>query len=95
MNISELKPGLNNVAVKGKVVELADPKQIMTKFGTQTTLTVATIEDSSGTIKLSLWGKQSDGVENGSELEVSGGFVKEFRDEMQLSVGKGGTIKIV
>ena len=95
MNISELRSGMNNVAITGKVVSLSEPKQIMTKFGTQTTLTVATLQDESGSIKLTLWGKSSDGVEEGSEVEVTGGFVKEFRDEVQLSIGKGGIIKIL
>lgn len=92
--ISDLKPGMNNVAITAKVAGLSDPKQIQTKFGTQTTLTEATLDDGSGTVKLTLWGQQSDGVEEGSTVEITGGFTKEFRDQLQLGVGKGGKIKI-
>lgn len=95
IRISELKPGMNNISLNAKIMEISEPKQIVTKFGTQTTLTIATIEDESGSIKLSLWGKQSEGMEEGRNIEIKGGFVKEFRDEMQLSIGRGGAIKVV
>ena len=93
--IKDLKNGMNNVSLKAKVIELSEPKQITTKFGTQTTLTVATLQDISGMIKLTLWGIQSEGLEEGLEVEISKGFVKEFREELQLSIGKGGSIKVL
>lgn len=95
MKISELKNGMNNVNLKAKVIEISEPREILTKFGTTTTLTVATLEDGSGSIKLTLWGKASEGIEQGNEVEVTKGFVKEFRDELQLSVGRGGEVKIL
>lgn len=95
MKISDLKVGMSNVELKAKVAELSEPRQITTKFGTQTTLTIATLKDESGSIKLNLWGKQSEGIEEGKDVQVNGGFVKEFREELQLSVGRNGTIKVV
>jgi len=95
MKISELRNGMNNVNLKAKVVELSQPKEILTKFGTTTTLTVATLKDDSGSIKLTLWGKSSEGIEEGNEVELTKGFVKEFREELQLSVGRGGAVKIL
>ena len=95
MKISEIRPGMNNVNLKAKIVDLTEPREVMTKFGTSTTLTVATLEDDSGTIKLTLWGKDAQGIEQGSEVEIKDGFVKEFREESQLSVGKKGSIKVV
>ena len=93
--ISELKLDMNNVEVEGKITELADPKQIRTKFGTQTTLTVATLQDDSGNVKVNLWGNQSDGIETGQTIKISGGFTKAFREELQLSIGKKGSMKVL
>jgi ssDNA-binding replication factor A large subunit len=93
MKISELKSGMSNVALTAKVAKLTEPKQIMTKFGTQTTLVNATLEDDSGSIPMALWGQQSEGLEEGTTVEISGGFTKEFRDELQLGLGRGGKIK--
>ena len=84
---------MNDVLLKAKVAKLSEPKQIMTKFGTQTTLTTATLEDESGSLPLALWGKQADGLEEGSTVEIKGAFTKEFRDELQLGLGRGGQIK--
>jgi len=95
MKINELKPGMNNVEIKAKITELTEPREIMTKFGTVTTLTEATLEDESGSIKMVLWGKQSEGIEKGSEVEVTGGFTKEFRDVLQVGIGRNGSIKTV
>ncbi len=95
MKISDLKSGMNNVTITAKVASVSDPRQIQTKFGTQTTLTEAILDDGSGTIKIALWGMQSDGVEEGKTVELIGGFTKEFREELQLGVGKTGKMKIV
>jgi replication factor A1 len=86
---------MNNVAVKAKIVELSEPRQINTKFGTTTTLTEASLSDDSGKIKIALWGDQSEGIEEGATVEISGGFVKEFKGESQLGIGRGGSIKVV
>ena len=95
MQISELKPAMNEVNLKAKIIELKEPREVMTKFGTATTLTEATLEDDSGSIKLTLWGKQADELEEGNEIEIIGGFTKEFREELQLGLGKKGSIKVI
>ncbi len=95
MKINELKPGMNNVDIKAKITELTEPREIMTKFGTVTTLTEATLEDDSGSIKLVLWGKQSEGIEKGNEVEITNGFTKQFREELQVGIGRNGSIKTV
>jgi len=95
VKISELKVGMSNVTLKAKVADLTEPREIMTRFGTVTSLTEATLEDDSGSIKMTLWGKQSEGIEKGKEVEVTNGFTKEFRDELQLGIRKGGSIKVV
>jgi replication factor A1 len=95
MNIGELKAGMSNVNIKAKISELRDPREVMTKFGTAATLTEVILEDDSGTVKLTLWGKQADGLEKDQKVEVTGGFTKEFREEVQLGIGKTGAIKVI
>jgi replication factor A1 len=95
MKISDLKAGMNVESLKGKIAELKEPREVNTKFGTTIVLTEATLEDDTGTVKLVLWGEQADNIEEGSEVEITGAFTKEFREEIQLSIGKKGTIKAV
>jgi len=94
MKIEQLKDGVADNIV-GKIIELSEPKEIMTKFGTQVTLTNAVLEDETGTIKLSLWGKDSEGIKQGSMVKIDKAFVKTFREELQLSKGKGGKVTVV
>ncbi len=95
MKINELRPGMNNVTVKAKIADMSEARQINTKFGTTVTLTEASLSDESGKIKLALWGEQSEGIDEGVTVEISGGFVKEFKGESQLGIGRGGSIKVV
>jgi replication factor A1 len=95
MKIKELKPGMNIVNLRARISELKEPREVMTKFGSTTNLTEAILEDDSGSIKLTLWGDQADGLESNQEVEIAGGFTKEFRDEIQLGIGKRGSIKVV
>lgn len=95
VKISELKSGMSNVNLVAKVAKMTEPKQIMTKFGTQVTLVNATLEDDSGSIPMALWGEQHSGIEEGANVEITGGFTKDFRDELQLGLGRGGKIKSV
>lgn len=83
------------VDLVGKVKDIEDVKQVNTKFGTQVSLTTVLLEDETGSVKLNLWGSQSEGIEEGSVLDIKNGFVKEFKGEKQISVGKMGSIKVL
>ena len=95
MKINELKSGMNDVNIKAKIAELKEPREVNTKFGTTVVLTEATLEDDSGSIRLTLWGEQADNLEEGQEVEIVNGFTKDFRDEIQLGIGKRGSVKVI
>ena len=95
MKINELKAGMNVESLKGKIAELKEPREVNTKFGTTIVLTEAMLEDDTGSVKLVLWGDQANDIKEGATVEITGAFTKEFRDEIQLSIGKKGAIKAV
>ncbi len=94
MKISELKAGSNEVSLKAEVTEVTEPRTVNTKYGTNTVAN-AVLDDGSGTVKLTLWGKQISSVKQGDNVEITGGFVKEWNGELQLGVGKTGEIKVL
>jgi replication factor A1 len=94
MKISELKAGMNDVSLKAKVAELSEPRTVNTKYG-MNTVADATLDDGSGTIKLSLWGNQISTVKSGDNVEIKGGYIKEWNGELQLGVGRTGELKKV
>jgi replication factor A1 len=95
MKISELKAGASNVTVTAKVVQKDEPREVVTKYGKRLSVANITLEDDSGTIAMSLWGDTIGEVNQGDTIEVSNGYVSEFRGTPQLSTGKFGKIKVV
>ncbi len=95
MKISDLKAGATNVDLEATVVEKDDPREVITKYGKKVTVASATLKDDSGSIVLSLWGKDADGVNIGDKVKISNGYVGEFKGTPQLSAGKYGKIEVV
>ena len=92
MKISEVKEGMNDVSISGEIVEISEPREVITRFGNSSVAT-AKVKDDSGTISLSLWGKQISLFRVGDQIEITGGYTKSFRGEVQINVGKTGSIK--
>ncbi|MCL4373640.1 MAG: OB-fold nucleic acid binding domain-containing protein [Candidatus Marsarchaeota archaeon] len=95
MKISELKVGTSNVTIQGKVVNKDEPREVVTKYGKRLSVANITVQDDTGTIAMSLWGNDIDSVNVGDMIEVSNGYVNEFRGTPQLSTGKFGKVKVV
>ncbi|OGI15159.1 hypothetical protein A3K63_03450 [Candidatus Micrarchaeota archaeon RBG_16_49_10] len=93
--INELKIGMRNVSLRAKIVELPEPRSVKTKLGYKTQVATATVEDESGKIKLTLWGKQMQKIGEGDTVEIRGGYLTEFRGELQLNVAREGEIKAI
>ena len=92
MKINELRLGMNNINLTAKMVDVSEPRNVRTKMGYQTRVATATIEDDTGKIPLTLWGKQIDEIGEGDTIEVKDGFITEFRGELQLNVPRKGQI---
>ena len=95
MKIGELKAGTSNVSVKGVVVRKEEPREVVTKYGKRLQVCNIMLKDDSGQIAMSLWGNDINQVDAGDTIEISNGFVNEFRGNPQLSTGKFGKIKVV
>lgn len=92
MKINELRLGMNNINLTAKIVDVSEPRNVRTKMGYQTRVATATIEDDTGKIPLTLWGKQIDEIGEGDTIEIKDGFITEFRGELQLNVPRKGQI---
>ena len=94
MKIDELETGMNSVTLTADVKEITDLREVQTKFGPNTVAN-ALIEDDTGSIKLVLWGKQIDKVKPGTKIEITGAYVKEWRDEKQVNLPRNSEITII
>lgn len=93
MKIGELRAGMRNVSVVGKVESVGQPRTVNLRAGGTNTVADAVISDESGQIKLSLWGDEISKVQAGDRVSVENGYIGTFRGENSLSVGKYGKLK--
>ncbi len=94
MKISDIQTGASNVELMAKVVEKGEVRQVNTRFG-PSTVCDCVIEDDTGQMKLTLWSKQIDTVKVGDNIEIKGGYVREWREEKQISIARTGSITVV
>ena len=91
-------PGPGRCSCSGcsrKVVSVGQLRRIDSKFGGSLTLCDAVVGDETGTVVLSLWEGQIDGVADGDILQVNNGYVSLVRGHMRLNVGKYGSLETV
>ncbi len=91
MKIVELKPGMRRVDVSGKIVQIEAPRDVQTKFGPGQVAT-ATLQDDSGTVKVTLWNETISKVSLNDTVQIENGYVDSFRGELQLNVGRYGKL---
>ena len=53
------------------------------------------IRDRTGTIKLVLWNEQIDQVNADDTVRIENGYIKSFRGEIQLNVGRYGKLTVL
>ena len=93
MKISEIKPGLSDVTVEGKVTDKSETRKVQTRYG-QRSVCDATLEDETGAIKLSLWEEAIDRINVGDKIKVSGAYITEFRNQLQLNMPRSGKLEV-
>lgn len=95
MKIRELRDGMRNVNIVAKVLEISEPREVRSRYGDETLrVATATISDETGTTKLSLWNEQIDKVNIDDTVSIENGYVRSFRGEIQLNVGKYGRLNV-
>jgi hypothetical protein len=93
--IKDLRTGMNHVNLKAKILEVAEPKHVVTRYGNHASVAKALIADETGTINLCLWNGQIDSVAAGDTIQIENAQVSTFRGERHMSLGKKGTLSNV
>ncbi len=86
---------MKRVSVEAKVVEKGDPREVKSRFKDETYRIVdAVVADETGSIKLTLWNEQIERVSVGDNIKIDNGYITSFKGEIQLNVGKFGTMTV-
>ncbi|MDH7476950.1 MAG: hypothetical protein QHH17_01030 [Candidatus Bathyarchaeota archaeon] len=91
--IGDLRIGMKKVNVKAKVLEIAKPTLVFTRFGNYASVANALIADETGKIKLCLWNEQIDSVSIGDTVQIENANTSAFRGEKQLRIGRKGILR--
>ena len=93
--IRDLKIGMKKIDLKAKVLEIAKPTFVFTRFGNYASVANALIADETGVIKLCLWNEQINSISKGDIIHIEDARMSAFRGERQLRVGKNGKLNII
>lgn len=93
MKISEIQRGMSNISVEGKILDISEVREVNTRYGKRN-VADAMIEDDGGEIKISLWEDQITSVRVGDKISISGAYVTEFRDVLQLNIPRSGKLEL-
>jgi len=90
--VGDLRTGMKRISLKAKVLEIAKPSLVFTKYGNYAKVANALLSDETGTIKLCLWNEQISSISVGDTVQIENANVSMFRGERQLRIGKHGTL---
>jgi replication factor A1 len=96
LKINELRDGMRKVDIEATVVEKSDAREVRSRWTNDTYMVAdATIEDETGKITLTLWNEQVEQVSVGDRVRIENGYIKSFREVLQLNSGKYGTLTVL
>ena len=93
-SIKDLRTGMRHVNLKAKILEVAEPKRVFTRYGNHASVAKASIADETGTIKLCLWNGQIGSVSTGDTVQIENARVSAFKGERQMSLERTGTLNV-
>ena len=96
MKIENLRDEMRGIDVEAKIVEKSETREVRSRYKNETyQVADAVIQDDTGTIKLTLWNEQIDQVNIGDTIRIENGYIRSFRGEIQLNVGRYGTLNVL
>jgi len=95
LQIRDLRTGMVQINLKAKVLEIAKPCMVYTRYGNYASVANAVIADETGTIRLCLWNEQIGSVSTGDTIQIENARTSMFRGQRQLNIGKKGLLSSV
>lgn len=92
MTVEELDAEADDVEITGMIKRLPTPRAVSTQYG-QKRITTVVFEDETGEIDLTLWEEEIDAIAEGAEVKITGAYVREWADDIQLNIGRDGDIE--
>ncbi|HYW01880.1 MAG TPA: hypothetical protein VE862_10440, partial [Candidatus Acidoferrum sp.] len=91
----ELKDGMRNLTVVGKVAAMEQVQIRRRKNGPPTRFAHATLEAEGRKCNLTLWEAETDRVKVGDRIRIINGYTTEYNGRISLQSGKFGKIEVI
>lgn len=99
VNIGDLKVGMQNVVVEGRLIEDPIIRNITTRDGEDLRVASLRISDSTGDIDVSLWRDLVDKIvatNKGASIKITNAYIKPgFYGDLEISSGTGTVVEIL
>lgn len=93
LKVNEMDVNSKNVNTTVKVLEIGEPKNIISRFGDRQ-VSEAKVADETGCILMSLWNEQIEKVNVNDVLSIINGYISVVGTSMRLNIGKYGKMEI-
>ena len=80
-----------NATFSAAITAISAPREVTTSRGTSS-VADATLQDETGTTTLTLWGDDISKYKVGTKIQITDGWVKDFKGKLQVSLGRSGKI---
>ena len=91
--IGDIHDSQQRVIVEGRVEKILGPRTVQSrKTGEELKVADVTLTDDTGSIKLVIWNNHIPQIRTETKIRIEEGYVKTYRDELQLSIGQWGSI---
>jgi len=84
---------MDHVSLRVEVLNVSEPKQIITGAGIEHNVLEVEARDETGSITLVLWDERILPLKVGDNLRIENGFVTSFKGKWRINVGKYGEAK--
>lgn len=98
MKIKDIKNGMGDINLLGRIIEISDIKTFSKKDGTSGSVCNIIIGDDTGKIRVTLWDKNTEFTKDitlDDSVEIINGYAKEnnFNQQVEIQIGDRSTIK--
>lgn len=90
--IKDLRVGMKSADLKAEVLEIAQPRFVVTRFGNHASVANALISDETGKVKMCLWNEQIKSISEGDLIQIENATISAFRGEKQVRIRKNSLL---
>ncbi len=83
-----------NATFIASITAISAPREVTSSRGTSS-VADATLQDDTGTTTLTLWGDDISRYAVGMKIQITDGWVKDFKGKLQVSLGRSGKITVL